>query len=208
MANLLLLFLAGAWLTVPINTVIVNAITALFGGEARDIWSTAVVTPIMEEMMKLLPLGVFLFLSRRASTLSLADYALIGGATGAGFQWMEETVRRFVSGMFPYGMTLLDGQVLHWELYDWFPGYFESSFLPDKMSSGHAVLTALIALGAGFAIRFRKRLTYAVFCSRSSCSYGPFSITRCGTATIKRRAGWNAFTNGSAADTGPNRFFC
>ncbi|MGG4033015.1 PrsW family glutamic-type intramembrane protease [Paenibacillus cisolokensis] len=156
-------FLAGAWLTVPINTVIVNAITALFGGEARDIWSTAIVTPIMEEMMKLLPLGVFLFLSRRASTLSLADYALIGGATGAGFQWMEETVRRFVSGMFPYGMTLFDGQVLHWELYDWFPGYFESSFLPDKMSSGHAVLTALIALGAGFAIRFRKRLTYAVF---------------------------------------------
>ncbi|CAG9611927.1 hypothetical protein BACCIP111899_01099 [Bacillus rhizoplanae] len=149
-------FLAGAWLIVPLNSVLVASITVVFGGEASNVWSQAVLTPIAEEMLKLIPLGVYLFLSRRASSLSLSDYALIGAASGAGFQFLEETTRRLISGDH-YGVSFLAGKVLHWDLFTLFPGYFEESFLPDKMSAGHSLLTAMVALGIGLAVRYKNR---------------------------------------------------
>ena len=90
----------GAWIIVPLNSFIVSFITAIFGGMEQDVWSQAFITPIAEEVLKLIPIGVYLFLSRRASSLSLSDYALIGAVTGAGFQFLEETTRRLVSGGF------------------------------------------------------------------------------------------------------------
>lgn len=152
-------FLVGAWLIVPLNSFIVRFITSIFGGMEQDVWSQALLTPIAEEVLKLIPIGVYLFLSRRASTLSLSDYALIGAATGAGFQFLEETTRRLVSGgIFDYGVTLFGGKVLHWDLFTLFPGYFEEGFLPDKMSAGHSLLTALVTLGIGLAVRFKSKL--------------------------------------------------
>ncbi|MDF2661657.1 MAG: hypothetical protein K0Q94_4448, partial [Paenibacillus sp.] len=85
-----LFVLAGVFLVVPFTALTVNAVHALFGGKTSDTWSVAVITPIFEELWKLLPLGVFLLFSRRASALSLSDYTLIGAATGVGFQLMEE----------------------------------------------------------------------------------------------------------------------
>ncbi|WP_052737871.1 EndoU domain-containing protein [Bacillus sp. SA1-12] len=155
-------FLAGAWLIVPLNSFIVSTITAIFGGREQDIWSQSFLTPIAEEVLKLIPLGVYLFLSRRASVLSLSDYALIGAATGAGFQFMEETTRRLVSGD-SYGVTLLGGKVLHWDFFSLFPGYFEEGFLPDKMSAGHSVLTAMVTLGIGLTVRYKSKLKRSVF---------------------------------------------
>lgn len=155
-------FLAGAWLIVPLNSILVGSITTLFGGKATDVWSQAVLTPFAEEVLKLIPIGVYLFLSRRASSLSLSDYALIGAASGAGFQFLEETTRRLISGDH-YGVSFLSGKVLHWDLFILFPGYFEESLLPDKMTAGHSLLTAMIALGIGFAVRYQnrfKRYTY------------------------------------------------
>ncbi|MFC9597013.1 PrsW family glutamic-type intramembrane protease [Peribacillus butanolivorans] len=152
-------FLVGAWIIVPLNSFIVSFITAIFGGIEQDIWSQAFITPIAEEVLKLIPIGVYLFLSRRASSLSLSDYALIGAATGAGFQFLEETTRRLVSGgIFDYGVTLFGGKVLHWDLFTLFPGYFEEGFLPDKMSAGHSLLTAMVTLGIGLAVRFKSKL--------------------------------------------------
>lgn len=152
-------FLVGAWIIVPLNSFIVSFITAIFGGMEQDVWSQAFITPIAEEVLKLIPIGVYLFLSRRASSLSLSDYALIGAATGAGFQFLEETTRRLVSGgIFDYGVTLFGGKVLHWDLFTLFPGYFEEGFLPDKMSAGHSLLTAMVTLGIGLAVRFKSKL--------------------------------------------------
>ncbi|MFF5396227.1 PrsW family glutamic-type intramembrane protease [Peribacillus butanolivorans] len=152
-------FLVGAWIIVPLNSFIVSFITAIFGGIEQDVWSQAFITPIAEEVLKLIPIGVYLFLSRRASSLSLSDYALIGAATGAGFQFLEETTRRLVSGgIFDYGVTLFGGKVLHWDLFTLFPGYFEEGFLPDKMSAGHSLLTAMVTLGIGLAVRFKSKL--------------------------------------------------
>ncbi|WP_269083003.1 PrsW family glutamic-type intramembrane protease [Sporosarcina globispora] len=155
-------FLAGAWLIVPLNSFIVRFITAIFGGREQDVWSQAFLTPIAEEVLKLIPIGVYLFLSRRASTLSLSDYALIGAATGAGFQFLEETTRRLISGG-NYGVTLLGGKVLHWDLFTLFPGYFEEGFLPDKMSAGHSLLTAMVTLGIGLAVRYKSKLKRSTF---------------------------------------------
>nr|WP_283248469.1 PrsW family glutamic-type intramembrane protease [Bacillus sp. FJAT-49711] len=155
-------FLAGGWLIVPLNSVIVLSITWIFGGQASNVWSQAFLTPIAEEVLKLIPLAVYLFFSRRASSLSLSDYALIGAATGAGFQFIEEATRRLISGSH-YGVTLLGGKVLHWDLFTLFPGYFEESIFPTQMTSGHALLTAMVTLGIGIAIRYRLKFLNYIF---------------------------------------------
>ncbi|MCJ7840096.1 PrsW family glutamic-type intramembrane protease [Lederbergia sp. NSJ-179] len=163
-------FIAGAWAIVPLTNVAVLLMTKLFGGSTSDFWSMSIVTPIMEEVIKLLPLGMYLFLSRRASSLSLVDYALIGAASGAGFQLMEEFARRIASGNM-YGSTLLGGTVLHWDLFTLFPGHFEESFLPTQMSAGHGLLTAMITLAVGFAIRFKSKFTKYLFLFPGICLF-------------------------------------
>lgn len=74
--------LLGILLVVPVTVATVVGFHAVFGGRTQDIWSSSVLTPIVEEVWKLLPLGLFLLFSRRASALSLSDYTLIGAATG------------------------------------------------------------------------------------------------------------------------------
>ncbi|MDM5339140.1 DNA/RNA non-specific endonuclease [Fictibacillus enclensis] len=150
-------FMAGSWLIAPLNALIVLLITAVFGGRALDVWSQSFITPVTEEVLKLLPLTIYLFLSRRATALSLSDYALAGAATGAGFQFLEETARRLVSGAF-YGKSLLTGQVLHWDFFSLFPGYFEGYIFNERTSAGHAVLTAMVTVGFGLAMRYKHRL--------------------------------------------------
>ncbi|GGD60030.1 PrsW family glutamic-type intramembrane protease [Paenibacillus nasutitermitis] len=161
---IVLFVLAGVILVVPLTTLTVNIFHGLFGGTTSDTWSVAVITPIFEELWKLLPLGLFLFFSRRASALSLSDYTLIGAATGVGFQLMEELSRRWLSsGPGDYSSTWLGGKTIHWDFFTLFPGYFEESFLPTLMTVSHPVHTAMIALGFGIAFRLRTRLTKWVF---------------------------------------------
>ncbi|PTQ53574.1 MAG: hypothetical protein HSCHL_1751 [Hydrogenibacillus schlegelii] len=148
-------FLAGGWVIAPLVRWVVSALNRVFGLTPSDVGSMAVLTPIVEEIFKLLPLIVFLLVARRSSSLSLSDYVLIGAATGAGFQWAEETVRRLVStGWFGYGETLF-GKFIHWEFWTLFPGKFYESSRPDLMTPSHAVETALVALGIGIALRLR-----------------------------------------------------
>ncbi|WP_233147047.1 PrsW family intramembrane metalloprotease [Paenibacillus selenitireducens] len=152
--------LAGVFLVVPFTTLTVNALHVLFGGKTSDTWSIAVITPIFEELWKLLPLGIFLLFSRRASALSLSDYTLIGAATGVGFQLMEELSRRWLNpGKFGYSYTWLGGETIHWDFFSLFPGHFEESMFPTLMTVGHPVHTAMIALACGIAYRLRSRLT-------------------------------------------------
>lgn len=109
---IILFILAGVFLVVPFTTLTVNSFQVLFGGKTSDTWSVAVITPIFEELWKLLPLGIFLLFSRRASALSLSDYTVIGAATGVGFQLMEELSRRWLNSgtpdkMYGYSFTML-----------------------------------------------------------------------------------------------------
>ncbi|MED4754544.1 PrsW family glutamic-type intramembrane protease [Brevibacillus choshinensis] len=166
--SIVLFVLAGVFLVVPFTTVTVNALHVLFGGKTSDTWSIAVITPIFEELWKLLPLGIFLLFSRRASALSLSDYTLIGAATGIGFQLMEELSRRWLSSgilaeKFGYSFTMLGGETIHWDFFSLFPGRFEESLFPTLMTVGHPVHTAMIALACGIAYRLRTRLTKWVF---------------------------------------------
>ncbi|CAG7651984.1 PrsW family glutamic-type intramembrane protease [Paenibacillus allorhizosphaerae] len=165
---IVLFVLAGVFLVVPFTTLTVNTLHALFGGKTSDTWSIAVITPIFEELWKLLPLGIFLLFSRRASALSLSDYTLIGAATGVGFQLMEELSRRWLSSgilatKFGYSFTMLGGETIHWDFFSLFPGRFEESLFPTLMTVGHPVHTAMIALACGMAYRLRIRLTKWVF---------------------------------------------
>nr|WP_251035400.1 PrsW family glutamic-type intramembrane protease [Paenibacillus sp. ISL-20] len=121
----------------------------IFGGRTNDTWS--------EEIYKLLPLGLYLFFSRKATSLSLSDYVVLGAAPGIGFQFMEELSRRLVQSN--YGVSFLGGKTLHWEFFDLFPGYFEESFIPTMMNVTHPVHSAMIALGIGIAFRYAKRLS-------------------------------------------------
>jgi RsiW-degrading membrane proteinase PrsW (M82 family) len=145
-------FLAGAWVCAPLAALVVLPVHAVFGGEPTDAWSQAALTPVVEEGIKLMPLGVYLFLSRRASSLSLCDYALVGAASGAGFQYVEETTRRLIQsgGNWHLGES--------WDLFTLFPGASLPSIFHSKMFAGHAVITAMVALSIGLAVRYRDRL--------------------------------------------------
>jgi len=152
-------FLAGGWVIAPLVRWVVSTLNRVFGLTPSDVGSVAVLTPIVEEIFKLLPLIVFLLVARRSSSLSFSDYVLIGAATGAGFQWIEETVRRLTaSGMFGYGKTLF-GTFIHWDLWALFPGQFYYARDLKLMASSHAVETALVALGIGIALRLRRKMT-------------------------------------------------
>ncbi|WP_274650918.1 PrsW family glutamic-type intramembrane protease [Paenibacillus humicola] len=161
--------LAGILFSVPFSVLAVSAVHAVFGGNPSDIWSTAGLTPVAEETFKLIPLAAFLLFSRRASALSLADFTLIGAASGTGFQLMEELSRRWInSGVladrYGYSVTMLGGETIHWDLFTLFPGRFEESFLPTVMSVSHPVHTAMITLGCGISWRLRKRWTAWIYC--------------------------------------------
>lgn len=160
--------LLGIFLVIPITAWTLMGAHGLFGGRTSDTWSNAVVTPIVEETWKLLPLGLYLFFSRRASSMSLTDYTLAGAGTGVGFQLMEELSRRWLnSGIigrtYGYSTTMLGGETIHWDFWTLFPGRFEESFFPTIMSVSHPVHTAMVTLGIGLAVRFRKRLTNWIF---------------------------------------------
>ncbi|MEC0202813.1 restriction endonuclease fold toxin [Paenibacillus lautus] len=156
-----LFVLSGVLLVIPLTNGTMQGLHLIFGGRTTDTWSFAVMTPVVEEIYKLLPLALYLFFSRKATTLSLSDYVLLGAAPGIGFQFMEELSRRLVQSN--YGVSFLGGKTLHWEFFDWFPGYFEESFIPTMMNVTHPVHSAMIALGIGIAFRYAKRLTRWVY---------------------------------------------
>ncbi|EFU39729.1 hypothetical protein PVOR_20554 [Paenibacillus vortex V453] len=156
-----LFVLSGVLLVIPLTNWTMQGLHLIFGGRTTDTWSFAIMTPVIEEVYKLLPLALFLFFSRRATSLSLSDYVLLGAAPGIGFQFMEELSRRLVQNN--YGVTWLGGKTLHWEFFDLFPGYFEESFLPTMMNVTHPVQSAMTALGIGIAIRYSKQLTRWVY---------------------------------------------
>ncbi len=147
--------LIGAWIIAPLNTMLVSVIFVPLDAAAFARWNAALVAPITEEMMKLSPLLLFLWISRRATSLSLTDYALIGGATGAGFQWVEETLMRLQANAGLLNQDEASGGYLVWKILRFLPSADQELALSW---AGHAAATALCALGIGFAVRLRRTI--------------------------------------------------
>lgn len=186
-------FLVGAWVIAPFTALVINLVHLIFGGETSDFWSSAILTPIAEEVFKLIPVIVFLFLSKRTSHLSLTDFMLMGAAAGAGFQFLEETARRLGSGLL-YGQTIF-GQQLHWDVFTLFPGYFEDGFFATITSASHVVITALISLGIGIAIRLRGHIRRYAYIIPALLSFLERLITLHGMVRVKCPIGLCRFMN-------------
>ena len=106
------------------------------------------VGPPIEELAKALPVIVLAFLTREARRLSIADFALVGFASGAGFGFVEGNLNAIVNGTLP-GLTHLAALGLQ-------TGNGAVFF------AGHAVATALVGLAAGIGLRFLPlKIAYA-----------------------------------------------
>ncbi|MPZ87466.1 MAG: PrsW family intramembrane metalloprotease [Nitriliruptorales bacterium] len=145
-------FVAGALIAAPLAVLSALLLHVVFGGSPGDTWSAVGWAAISEESLKLLPLVAFLVGTRRARSLGLADHALLGAATGAGFQFTEEATRRLVMVA---GGTVPGDVTAHWTVLTLFPGSFVDA-RAGRVLAGHAVLTALVALGIGLARRYRR----------------------------------------------------
>lgn len=100
----------------------------------------------VEEALKVAPLLLVLGLARqRSRRLAVVDIALLGTALGAGFSVVEELLRALTAGS-TVGFDVLE-LVIGW-----------SETTSGTRFAGHAVLTGLVALGVGLAIRLRPHL--------------------------------------------------
>jgi len=120
----------------------------------NSLFAAALWVPVTEEICKLLPLAFVLFFALRRSDArpSLLDVALLTGCAAAGFAASENasygrggfslTAAPFVSLLSP---AALKGSAFGWAM----------------VQTGHLVHSALIALGIGFVVLYRGRLTRA-----------------------------------------------
>lgn len=145
-------FFAGALLVAPLAVLSAGLVHVVFGGAPGDAWSAVGWAAFSEEVLKLAPLIVFLAGTRRARSLGLADHALLGAATGAGFQFAEEATRRLVVVA---GGAVPGDAGAHWAVFTLFPGSFVDA-RGGRVLAGHAVLTALVALAIGLARRYQR----------------------------------------------------
>jgi RsiW-degrading membrane proteinase PrsW (M82 family) len=116
-----------------------------------SVFAAAIWVPVTEEFCKMLPVIFVLVLAlrRREMRPSLLDLVLVGAWAGAGFAVYENatygrggfslTAISIVSLIFP---ATLKGSAFGWTV----------------AQTGHMVHTALIALGVGFALLYRRRL--------------------------------------------------
>ncbi len=105
------------------------------------------VIPIMEETLKLVPVGLVLWSGWRSRTWSLGatDLLLMGAASGAGFAVVEDAYIR-------HNFPSLDSLV-------WLPS---SVVFGGQLIAGHGVWTAIAAGTIGFALLLRSRGTLAL----------------------------------------------
>ncbi|SDX45542.1 Membrane proteinase PrsW, cleaves anti-sigma factor RsiW, M82 family [Marininema mesophilum] len=154
-------FAVGAWIIAPLSALFLYGVHTLFAEGSATIqadWSSVVVGPIMEETIKLLPFLLIFCFTRRSQTFSLTDYMLVGGATGVGFDFMEEMVRRWVAtdsgGLIGYFFRLFSESDDSWQVFTLFPGTNESG---GAISVDHGVWTAFVTLAIGISIRMKNR---------------------------------------------------
>lgn len=120
----------------------------------NSLFAAAVWVPVTEEICKLLPLAFVLFFALRRSNArpSLLDIVLLTGCAAAGFAVSENA--SYGRGTFSLNaaplVSLLAPAALKGSAFGW-----------ALVQSGHLVHSALIALGVGFVVLYRGRLTRA-----------------------------------------------
>ena len=117
-----------------------------------------VASPIVEETMKILPVVIFLLIAGRGywkRALGPLDVALLGGASGAGFLFMENIAREtagFWSRLGPDRSSWVAS-----------PGFNPLYLFPDMYHGdvtiwmGHPEATMFIGLALGFGLLIRKK---------------------------------------------------
>ncbi|MFS0840046.1 PrsW family glutamic-type intramembrane protease [Paenibacillus sp. 1P03SA] len=154
-------FIIGTWIVAPLNTLFIQLVFLPFDPAVYAVWNASLVSPLTEELMKLAPLLLFLWGSRKATSLSLADFALIGGATGAGLQFLEEYWMRLHASLEPAGSAAVSpDNAMSWNLFHFLPSLEQGLASPW---TGHTAATALCALGLGIAIRLRRVIGKAAY---------------------------------------------
>lgn len=120
------------------------------GLPVRSAGPSVAIAAVMEESLKLLPLAVIAFLAPgRARRFAAVDWALLGLASGMGFQAAEDFVRR--AAVRPGLLTLFTDRD-DWR-YGWtlFGGRFDAGGAASY--AGHHIETALVATAIGIAVR-------------------------------------------------------
>jgi hypothetical protein len=122
---------------------------------ADSVFAAAVWAPVTEELLKLLPVAVFLAfaLRNRRARPSLGDAVLFGALVGAGFAVYENVLyaRDFGGGWFsnlPFSLVI--------------PSITSTNVDGTTMFvGGHLVYTALASLGLGVTLLYRHRARFA-----------------------------------------------
>jgi hypothetical protein len=127
---------------------------AWLGATVRSAGPSVAIAAVMEETLKLVPLAIIAFLAPgRARRFGAADWALLGLASGMGFQAAEDFVRRAAvrPGLFSLFLERDD-----WR-YGWtlFGGRFDGGGVASY--AGHHIETALVAAALGLAVRLGRR---------------------------------------------------
>ena len=136
-------FTLTGFFLIPILVKVAHGPLTRWAGEGTN-WASAGVVPVLEEVLKALPLVVVVIAMRRDRTrsLSVLDFGLAGFALGAGFAIHEDLL---------WERTLVGG-------FDGVAGLLAPSFVVDPLLVvGHAGWTALIGLGIGIAVVHRGR---------------------------------------------------
>jgi RsiW-degrading membrane proteinase PrsW (M82 family) len=133
------------------------------GWEPAEQAPTVLIAGPVEETLKLWPLALLLWAARqRVRRMALVDFGLIGLAAGAGFQLAEDTIRRVVHAadeQSALGVLLVEllgapDASTRYGVFRLLPGHQDFG---SAHFAGHGVLTALVALGIGIALRARSR---------------------------------------------------
>lgn len=134
----------GGWFTAMWLSVTLGSLTGDWLG-SQDFWQLTMVVPIIEELAKLVPLGVVLLAFRRrrgAGTPGAVDLSVLGIATGAGFAMHEDAMwARVSSSGFDTPLSWL----------------FPTMHTEFGTVAGHAVWTGLVGLALGFWATHRDR---------------------------------------------------
>ena len=159
------------------------------GGRLR-----ATIQPIVEELVKLAPLLVLLWLARRTKTWTLGatDVLVLGAATGAAFGFVEDSYIRS-SGL------------VFWQGPAWLP-VSETVAVGTRMIAGHAVWTTIAAGALGIALLLRARRVVAILIAFAGFAWAVFDHIDNNTINLMGRTADGDFFVGTVKTLTANGF--
>jgi RsiW-degrading membrane proteinase PrsW (M82 family) len=143
-------WLIGVWTVSGLVYLLESQVASLIGANIDRGFVPVVLSPLVEETIKLLPIAIFVLLASRGGwrQLSMTDGMLIGFVIGAGLSFNEDA---------HYGQILVSGD--GWgAAAPWSTAFPTLSEVTDKaLALNHALWAALSGLSIGVAVMFRHR---------------------------------------------------